>query len=30
LFHEVHNEPEKQQVFAYLLNWLDLHLNQQQ
>jgi acylglycerol lipase len=25
LFHEVHNEPEKEQVFAYLLNWLDAH-----
>jgi alpha-beta hydrolase superfamily lysophospholipase len=25
LYHEVHNEPEKEQVFAYLLNWLDGH-----
>lgn len=25
LFHEVHNEPEKEQVFAYVLNWLDEH-----
>jgi alpha-beta hydrolase superfamily lysophospholipase len=23
LFHEIHNEPEKDQVFAYLINWLD-------
>jgi alpha-beta hydrolase superfamily lysophospholipase len=26
LFHEVHNEPEKEQVFAYLRDWLDKHL----
>jgi acylglycerol lipase len=26
LYHEVHNEPEKDQVFAYLLNWLNAHL----
>jgi alpha-beta hydrolase superfamily lysophospholipase len=26
LFHEVHNEPEKEQVFEYLRNWLDAHL----
>jgi alpha-beta hydrolase superfamily lysophospholipase len=25
LFHEVHNEPEKEQVFEYLRNWLDTH-----
>ena len=22
LYHEIHNEPEKEQVFAYMLNWL--------
>lgn len=26
LFHEVHNEPEKEEVFQYLLTWLDGHL----
>ena len=26
LYHETHNEPEKDQVFAYLLDWLDKHL----
>jgi alpha-beta hydrolase superfamily lysophospholipase len=25
LFHEVHNEPEKEIVFEYLRNWLDMH-----
>jgi alpha-beta hydrolase superfamily lysophospholipase len=25
LFHEVHNEPEKEQVFEFLRNWLDEH-----
>jgi alpha-beta hydrolase superfamily lysophospholipase len=25
MFHEVHNEPEKEQVFEYLRNWLDEH-----
>ncbi len=25
MYHEVHNEPEKEQVFAYLLDWLDAH-----
>jgi alpha-beta hydrolase superfamily lysophospholipase len=25
MFHEVHNEPEKDQVFDYLRNWLDSH-----
>jgi alpha-beta hydrolase superfamily lysophospholipase len=25
LFHEVHNEPEKGEVFEYLRNWLDAH-----
>lgn len=27
LYHEIHNEPEKGDVFAYLLGWLDSHLN---
>ncbi len=27
LFHEVHNEPEKEQVFDYLREWLDKHSN---
>jgi alpha-beta hydrolase superfamily lysophospholipase len=26
LFHEVHNEPEKEQVFEYLRAWLDSHV----
>lgn len=26
LYHELHNEPERQQVFTYLTNWLDRHL----
>lgn len=25
LYHEVHNEPEKAQVFEYLREWLDKH-----
>jgi alpha-beta hydrolase superfamily lysophospholipase len=25
LYHEIHNEPERQQVFADLLSWLDAH-----
>ena len=25
LYHEIHNEPEKEQVFAYMLNWLKKH-----
>jgi alpha-beta hydrolase superfamily lysophospholipase len=25
LFHEIHNEPEKEQVFDYLRKWLDKH-----
>jgi acylglycerol lipase len=25
LFHEIHNEPEKEQVFEYLRQWLDNH-----
>jgi acylglycerol lipase len=25
LFHEIHNEPEKEEVFEFLRNWLDLH-----
>ena len=27
LLHEVHNEPEKEQVFEYLHQWLDKHIN---
>lgn len=27
LFHEIHNEPEKDEVFGYLLTWLDAHLD---
>jgi alpha-beta hydrolase superfamily lysophospholipase len=26
LYHETHNEPEKEQVFAYLLEWLEARL----
>jgi hypothetical protein len=26
LFHEIHNEPEKEEVFWYLRQWLDEHL----
>ncbi|RMG79156.1 MAG: alpha/beta hydrolase [Bacteroidetes bacterium] len=26
LYHEIHNEPEKQQVFEYTLNWIKTHL----
>ncbi|HOX40077.1 MAG TPA: lysophospholipase [Candidatus Brocadiia bacterium] len=26
LYHEVHNEPEKQEVFAFLIEWLNSHL----
>jgi alpha-beta hydrolase superfamily lysophospholipase len=26
LYHEVHNEPEKAQVFQYMIEWLDRHL----
>jgi alpha-beta hydrolase superfamily lysophospholipase len=26
LYHEVHNEPEKQEVFKFMLTWLDQHL----
>jgi alpha-beta hydrolase superfamily lysophospholipase len=26
MFHEVHNEPEKDQVFIYLREWLDAHI----
>jgi acylglycerol lipase len=29
LYHEIHNEPEKGDVLAYLLQWLDNHLNDQ-
>ena len=25
LYHEVHNEPEKEEVLAYLLGWLENH-----
>ena len=25
LFHETHNEPEQQQVFAYMIDWLNKH-----
>ena len=25
MYHEIHNEPEKQQVFAYMLDWLGKH-----
>ena len=25
MYHELHNEPEQQQVFAYMLDWLDKH-----
>jgi alpha-beta hydrolase superfamily lysophospholipase len=28
LYHETHNEPEKDQVFAFLLDWLEKHLKQ--
>jgi alpha-beta hydrolase superfamily lysophospholipase len=27
LFHEVHNEPEKEQVFMFLRQWLDKHIS---
>lgn len=27
LYHEIHNEPEKSQVFEYLRQWLDKHSN---
>ena len=26
LYHEVHNEPEKAEVFQFMVEWLDLHL----
>ena len=26
LYHEVHNEPEKEEVFQYMITWLDSHL----
>lgn len=29
LFHEVHNEPEKEEVFEFLLKWLDEHTHVQ-
>ncbi|HEU5102584.1 MAG TPA: alpha/beta hydrolase [Roseiflexaceae bacterium] len=25
LFHEIHNEPEQQQVFAFMIDWLNAH-----
>ncbi len=27
LYHEIHNEPEKDQVFKYMINWLDKNKN---
>jgi len=27
MFHEVHNEPEKEQVFEYLHQWLGRHVS---
>ena len=27
LSHELHNEPEKEQVFEYLINWLETTIN---
>ena len=29
-YHEIHNEPEKEQVFAYLLEWLDSNLGNEE
>ena len=26
LYHEVHNEPEKAEVFKFMIEWLDEHL----
>ena len=26
LYHEIHNEPEQQQVFAYMIDWLGKHI----
>ncbi|MGZ9223773.1 MAG: alpha/beta hydrolase, partial [Anaerolineales bacterium] len=26
LYHELHNEPEKAKVFAFMAEWLDKHL----
>jgi alpha-beta hydrolase superfamily lysophospholipase len=26
LYHEIHNEPEKEQVFEYLHEWFDKHI----
>jgi len=23
LYHEIHNEPEKEEIFKFLINWLD-------
>jgi acylglycerol lipase len=25
MYHEIHNEPEQQQVFSYMIDWLDKH-----
>jgi len=25
LFHELHNEPEKEEIFDYIINWLNIH-----
>jgi acylglycerol lipase len=27
LYHELHNEPEKEQVFKFMIDWLDKHCN---
>jgi alpha-beta hydrolase superfamily lysophospholipase len=29
LYHETHNEPEKEQVLAFMVRWLDAHLPHQ-
>jgi alpha-beta hydrolase superfamily lysophospholipase len=26
LYHEIHNEPEKEQVLQFMIDWLDRHL----
>jgi alpha-beta hydrolase superfamily lysophospholipase len=26
LYHEIHNEPEKEEVFQFIIEWLDKHL----
>jgi alpha-beta hydrolase superfamily lysophospholipase len=25
MYHEIHNEPDQTQVFAYMLDWLEKH-----